>query len=73
LEGLIVGGFTDMKENDTPFGKSIPQMILEVTKGKKYPILFDFPAGHFPDNHALILGQKVQMKITPEQSQITFF
>jgi muramoyltetrapeptide carboxypeptidase len=72
LKGLIVGGFTDMKENDTPFDKSIPQMILDVTKGKKYPILFDFPAGHFPDNQALILGQKVQMKITPKQSQITF-
>ncbi len=72
LKGLIVGGFTDIKESETPFGKTIEQMILEVTKGTDYPILFDFPAGHFPDNRALILGAKVKLRVEERYSKITF-
>lgn len=72
LKGLIVGGFNDMKENDTPFGKTIEEMILEVTKESDYPILFDFPAGHFPDNRALILGEKISLKVESDLCKIEF-
>ncbi len=72
IKGLILGGFNEMKESDTPFGKTIEQMILEVTKGTDYPILFDFPAGHFPDNRALILGTKIQLSVADSYSKIIF-
>ena len=63
LAGLIVGGFTDVKDNDIPFGQTIPQIVMEVVKEYNYPVCFDFPAGHIPDNRSLILGRMVNMDI----------
>ena len=72
LAGLVVGGFTDIKEGGTPFGKNYRQMILDVTRGKKYPVLFDFPAGHFPDNQTLIFGEKIRLDVTKIQSRLEY-
>lgn len=72
LKGLIVGGFNDLKETETPFGKNIEEMILEVTQDTQYPILFGFPAGHFPDNRALILGKKITLNVGNTSSFLLF-
>jgi muramoyltetrapeptide carboxypeptidase len=72
LAGLIVGQFTDIKDGDVTFDKSYQEMILEVTQGTDYPILFDFPAGHVPDNRTLILGSKIYFKTSDKQSFIEF-
>ncbi len=42
LAGLIIGSFTDLKENDAPFGKNIHEIILEHTSKYTYPIAFGF-------------------------------
>ena len=63
LTGLIVGSFTDVKDNDIPFGQTVPEIIMEVVREYGYPVCFDFPAGHIPDNCSLILGKKVNLKI----------
>ena len=57
LKGLIVGGFTDVKDNDIPFGQTVPEIVMEVVKEYDYPVCFDFPAGHIPDNCSLIFGK----------------
>jgi len=56
LAGLMVGGFTEVKDNDIPFGQTVPEIIMEVVKNYGYPVCFDFPAGHIPDNQSLIFG-----------------
>lgn len=61
LAGLVVGGFTDIKDNDIPFGQTVPEIILEVVKNYNYPVCFDFPAGHIPDNQSLILGKTLNL------------
>jgi muramoyltetrapeptide carboxypeptidase len=66
LAGLIVGGFTDMKDNDIPFGQSIPEMVMDVVSGYNYPVCFDFPAGHVPDNCSLILGAPISLTVKQE-------
>jgi len=63
LAGLIVGGFTDLKDNDIPFGQTVPEIIMEVVKDYDYPVCFDFPAGHIPDNQSLILGRVFNLSI----------
>ena len=63
LAGLIVGGFTDLKDNDIPFGQTIPEIIMEVVKNYDYPVCFDFPAGHIPDNQSLIFGKMLNLLI----------
>ena len=67
LAGLIVGGFTDVKDNDIPFGQTVPEIILEVVKNYNYPVCFDFPAGHIPDNQALIFGRELNLLVDNQQ------
>ncbi|MFD2161688.1 LD-carboxypeptidase [Paradesertivirga mongoliensis] len=72
LKGLIVGGFTDLKDNDIPFGSSLEQIVLEHVKDYEYPVCFDFPAGHLADNHALVLGKVVTLSVEPEKTKLSF-
>ena len=63
LAGLVVGGFTDLKDNDSPFGKSAQEIILEAVQDYHFPVCFDFPAGHIPKNLALMLGSNYLMEV----------
>lgn len=65
LAGLIVGGFSAMKDNpEVPFGSTVEEIILEKINGSTYPVAFDFPSGHIPDNHALMLGATVELNVS---------
>jgi muramoyltetrapeptide carboxypeptidase len=72
LAGLIVGSFTEIKDNDIPFGQTVNQIIMDVVAGYGYPVCFDFPAGHVPDNRSLILGRKIKMKIQDTNVNISY-
>jgi muramoyltetrapeptide carboxypeptidase len=71
LTGLIIGGMTDMKDNKVRFNKTAEEIINEAVAGYTYPVLYGFPAGHIPDNRALIMGREVTMKVD-EDSLIAF-
>jgi len=70
LKGLIVGGFTDVKDNEIPFGQTVPEIIMEVVKEYDYPVCFDFPAGHIPDNCSLIFGKTVKLKVDENYAKV---
>jgi muramoyltetrapeptide carboxypeptidase len=72
LAGLIVGGFTDMKDNDIPFGQTIEQIIMDKVSEYNYPVCFDFPAGHITDNRALVFGRNINLSITSTQTIIKY-
>jgi muramoyltetrapeptide carboxypeptidase len=72
LSGLIVGGMTKMRDNDIPWGKNANQIIEDVTKGYSFPILYNFPAGHFRDNRALIFGKQVSLEMNATTSKVIF-
>ena len=72
LAGLIVGGFSEIKDNDIPFGQTIEQIIMDVVKKYNYPVCFDFPAGHIPDNRSIILGRRVNLVAHNHQVVITY-
>lgn len=55
IKGLIVGGFTDLKDTASPFGMGYKEIIVSKLN-KNIPVAFDFPAGHIDDNRALIFG-----------------
>ena len=63
LKGLIVGSFTDVKDNDIPFGFSEEEIISQITSKYNYPVCFNFPAGHINDNRTLILGREITLAI----------
>jgi muramoyltetrapeptide carboxypeptidase len=63
LKGLIVGGMTDMKDNETSFGKTAYEIVSEAVIEYDYPVCFGFPAGHQEENCALIFGRKVNLEV----------
>jgi len=63
LSGLIVGGFTEMKDNDSPFGTSVQEIILEAVHDYSFPVCFDIPSGHLPKNISLILGAQYTLEV----------
>jgi muramoyltetrapeptide carboxypeptidase len=67
LAGLIVGSFTEVKDNDIPFGQTIEEIIMDVVKDYDYPVCFDFPAGHIPNNDSLIFGKTLNLSVTADQ------
>ncbi|MCX6280723.1 MAG: LD-carboxypeptidase [Bacteroidetes bacterium] len=71
LKGLITGSMQDMRDNTIPFGKTANQIIFEAVKEYKYPVCFDFPAGHGPENVAMILGRRVKL-IVDEEVELGF-
>ncbi|MEJ7780772.1 MAG: LD-carboxypeptidase, partial [Daejeonella sp.] len=63
LKGLIIGGFTELKDNDIPFGQTAEQIILSHVEEYDYPVCFNFPAGHVPDNRALVFGKEATLTV----------
>jgi muramoyltetrapeptide carboxypeptidase len=72
LKGLVVGSFTEMKDNDIPFGQTAEQIIREHVKEFDFPVCFNFPAGHITDNRALIFGRKVNMLVEEQNVSLTY-
>jgi len=72
LTGLIVGGLSDMKDNEPAFGQSAEEIVSHVVKDYNYPVCFDFPAGHIKENYPLVLGVNAQLKVGKHSSEIVF-
>lgn len=72
LKGLIVGSMTNILDNDIPFGKTVSQLIFDLTKKYNYPICFNFPSGHDYINTPFIIGAKVHMDINNHVSLIKY-
>lgn len=64
LKALVVGGLTQIHDNSDPFGMSVEEVIADAVKDYDYPVCFGFPAGHFSDNRAVVLGRKAKIGIT---------
>jgi muramoyltetrapeptide carboxypeptidase len=72
LKGIVVGGMTKMKDNDIPWGKNALEIVEDVTKNLKIPIIYNFPAGHLADNRALIMGRQVSLTANDKESVLKF-
>jgi muramoyltetrapeptide carboxypeptidase len=72
LAGLVVGGMTEMKDNTVPFGKTPEEIIMETVSEYKFPVCFEFPAGHIPNNNAMIMGRNVNLEVCEDHSTLTF-
>ncbi|MEX6686665.1 LD-carboxypeptidase [Danxiaibacter flavus] len=63
LSGLVVGGFTDMKDTTIPFGQNVYDAIYDKVKEYSYPVCFDFPVSHTDRNYALKVGVNHELTI----------
>ena len=73
LAGLIVGQFTDVRDNPAPeFGKTAYEIIAEHVQAYDFPVCFDFPVGHVPDNRTLPVGRGATLEIGPEDVRLAY-
>lgn len=63
LKGLIIGGFTETKDTERPYGKSAYEIIQEHVKDADYPVCFGFPVSHNKENMALKIGQSYKLDV----------
>jgi len=71
-KGVVVGDFSKVRENTTPWGTSIEQLILDALSDYDFPIAFNMPAGHEDDNRAMIFGRNIQLSVGKEATTIKF-
>lgn len=64
LSGLVIGGFTDLKDTTVPFGKTVYEIIQEHIQEYNFPVCYSFPVGHQTENYALKIGATYTLNIT---------
>lgn len=63
LAGLIIGGFSDIKDTERPFGQNAYELIYDIVKEYDYPVCFGFPVSHEKENYALKVGVGYKLKV----------
>jgi len=63
LAGLIVGSFSDCKDNDVPFGMTANEIIQEALATYDFPVCYGFPVGHGADNWAMPCGREMRLLV----------
>ena len=63
LAGLLIGGFTDNKDTERPFGQTAYEIIYDVVREYDYPVCFGFPVSHEKENYALKIGVGYKLKV----------
>lgn len=71
LAGLIVGGFTDSKDTDRPFGQSAEEIIRDAVSEYDFPLCFGFPVSHGKENLALKIGVGYKLKVGKSKVLLT--
>lgn len=72
INGLVVGGMTQMHDSTIPWGKNIQEIIYEHVSDYNFPVAFEFPAGHILDNRAIIMGATVQLSVSESSTKLIF-
>jgi len=70
LAGLVIGDFTKMKDNESPFGKTFQEIIMDSVSEYNFPVAFGFPIGHNKRNLALAPGEIWELKVSENKSTL---
>ncbi|HEX2532776.1 MAG TPA: LD-carboxypeptidase [Chitinophagaceae bacterium] len=71
LAGLIIGGFTDCKDTERPFGKAAYEIVRDALPDGGYPVCFDFPVSHSAENLALKVGLEHRLRVSADGVTLT--
>ena len=63
---------TKMNDNEIPWGKNALEIIQDITQKYNIPIVYNFPAGHIPDNRALVFGRQVTLEVSENGTVLKF-
>ena len=71
LAGLVVGRFTDYNE-DPGMCMTLYEAVWARVARYSYPVCFDFPVGHVPQNHPMIEGAVATLTVAPQGVTLQF-
>lgn len=71
-KAILVGDFSDMKDNDRPFGKSITELFRGISESYNIPVIFGLKTGHSDPTLALPLGRKARLSLAEEHCTLLF-
>ncbi|MCU0459129.1 MAG: LD-carboxypeptidase [Bacteroidales bacterium] len=72
LAALLVGGMEKITEGEHVFNQTVEEVVMNVVGGYGYPVLFNFPAGHIPDNRAVYLGRSAGIRQSGREAVLTW-
>lgn len=72
LAGIVIGGMTEMKDNEIPFGDSAEGIMKTHFQAFTGPIAFGIPVGHRPFNQACYLGVKAKLIVEDDGAALTY-
>jgi len=70
LAGLLIGGFTDSKDTERPFGQTAYEIIYDVVREYDYPVCFGFPVSHGKENYALKIGVGYKLRVGKSKASL---
>ncbi len=71
LSALLVGSFTDMRDNDSPFGQNVNEIIREAVNEYSFPVVFNCPSGHIDENMPLVFGADYSLITTSNSTTLS--
>ncbi len=72
LAGLVIGQFSEIKENEIAFGLTVNEIIVELVKKYSYPVCYDFPIGHEIHNLSMVCGRNGRLEVTQNKVVLSF-
>ncbi len=71
IKGLIIGELLDMKDQDTPFGKTTDDIVMDVCGNLDIPIISNFPCGHGKYQATMPISAHVELNASPHSPTLT--
>lgn len=72
LSALIIGGMSRIEDSKIPWGKTVEETVLDAVNDYDYPVIFDFPAGHIPDNRAFYIGKEAKIGFSDQKASLEY-
>lgn len=63
LAGLVIGGFSDLKDTTVPFGQTFEELMLHRIANYSFPVCLGFPVSHSTENYSLKVGVLHELKV----------
>ena len=71
VAGLVVGHFSQMRDNAVPFGQDAYEIINHYAQRYAFPVGYNFPVGHEADNQALVVGRPATLVVDATGSYLS--